>query len=101
VTSVSFIPIFYLGSDEYGLRHDYPEYADKNISIYDRQHLRTMADLENITQIHDNGWVLVDMDRWNFEAVITEDAKQFLRDNMTFHHYDSQVYLFIYSWGPD
>jgi 4-amino-4-deoxy-L-arabinose transferase-like glycosyltransferase len=101
VTSVALIPQFYLGSEDYGLMQDHPAYVDKNITIYDRPHLHTREDLENITRLHDNGWVLVDMDRWNFEAVITESAKEFLRDNMTFHHYESQVFLFIYSWGPD
>lgn len=99
VTSVSIIPHFYLGSEEYGLRYENGEYTNINITIYDRPHLHTREDLENITRIHDKGWVLVDMDRWNFEAVITESAKQYLRDNMTFHHYDFQIYLFIYSWG--
>lgn len=99
VTSVAFIPIFYLGSDEYGIRHDYKEYAEKNVTIYDRPHLRTREDLMNITSLHDNGWVLVDMDRWNWDVVITEDAKDYLQKNMTFHPHKYSVYLFIYSWG--
>jgi hypothetical protein len=101
VTSVYLIPHFYLNSEEYGLRYENKEYKNMNITIYDRPHLHTKEDLENITQIHDKGWVLIDMDRWNFEAVITESARQYLRDNMTFHHYDYQIYLFIYSWGYD
>ncbi len=101
VTSVGIIPYFFLESDDYGLRPDYPEYAHKNITIYDRPYLHTRADLENMTRTHDNGWVLVDMDRWNWEAVITEDAKLYLQENMTWHPYKYHMYLIMYSWGYD
>jgi 4-amino-4-deoxy-L-arabinose transferase-like glycosyltransferase len=101
VTSVALIPIFYLGSDEYGLRHEYPQYASKNITIYNRTHLLTSSDLENITRIHDNGWVLVDRDRWNFDLVITDDTKQYLMENMTFHQTRYFMHLLVYSWGND
>jgi hypothetical protein len=39
------------------------------------------------------------MDRWNWDAVITEDAKAYLQENMTYHPYKYHMYLFIYSWG--
>ncbi|UCE37884.1 MAG: glycosyltransferase family 39 protein [Thermoplasmata archaeon] len=101
IASVGIIPYFFLESDEYGLRPEYPEYAHKNITIYDRPYLHTREDLENFTRTHDNGWILIDMDRWNWEEVITEDAKMYLQENMTYHPYKYHGYLFIYSWGYD
>jgi hypothetical protein len=101
VASVGLIPYFYLESDEYGIRPNYPEHAHKNITIYDRPYLHTREDLENMTRTHDSGWVLVDMDRWNWEAVITEDAKLYLQENMTWHPYTYHMYLIMYSWGYD
>lgn len=99
IASVGIIPYFFLESDEYGLRPDYPEYAHKNITIYDRPYLHTREVLMNFTRTHDNGWVLIDVDRWNWEEVITEDAKLYLQENMTFHPYSYHMYLLIYSWG--
>jgi 4-amino-4-deoxy-L-arabinose transferase-like glycosyltransferase len=99
VASVGIIPHFFLESDEYGLRPEYPEYAHKNITIFDRPYLHTREDLMNMTRTYDNGWVLVDLDRWNWDEVITEDAKAYLQENMTYHPYRYHMYLFIYSWG--
>ncbi len=101
IASVGIIPYFFLESDEYGLRSDYPEYAHKNITIFDRPYLHTREDLMNMTRTYDNGWVLVDMDRWNWEAVITEDAKAYLQENMTYHPYKYHMHLFIYSWDNE
>jgi hypothetical protein len=101
ITSVGIIPHFFLESDEYGLRTEYPEHAHKNITVYDRPYLHTREDLENFTRTHDSGWVLIDMDRWNWDAVITQGARDYLQENMTFHTYDYHIYLIIYSWGYD
>jgi 4-amino-4-deoxy-L-arabinose transferase-like glycosyltransferase len=57
ISSVGIIPYFFLESDEYGLRPEYPEYTHKNITIYDRPYLRTREDFENFTRTHDNSWV--------------------------------------------
>ncbi len=99
ITSVPVIPIIYLEYEE-ELRYEHKEHAHKNISIYGRSYLRR-SDLENFTSTHDNGWVLVDMDRWNWEEMITDDAKQYLQENLTYHPYIYHSYLLIYSWGYD
>jgi 4-amino-4-deoxy-L-arabinose transferase-like glycosyltransferase len=101
VTSIALIPLYFLGSEEYGLRSEYPDYVDKNINIHDREHLKSSETLKNFTATHDNGWVLVDRNRWNWDEVITDDTKAFLQENFTYHPYVYYSHLFIYSWGYD